>query len=60
MFYVLIIISSLSGTTLGINVTTQEFTTLQKCQEAAKLVSTDTSKKPITNRKNVTTFCIEK
>lgn len=60
MFYVLIIVSSLSGTTLGVNVTTQEFTTLQRCQEAAKLVSTDTSKKPATSRKNVTTFCIEK
>ena len=52
--------STLSGTTSGVNVTTQEFTTLKKCQEAAKIISTDTSKKQPTTRKNVTTFCIEK
>ena len=60
MFYILIVMSTLSGTTSGVNVTTQEFTTIQKCQEAAKLISTDTSKKPSTTRKNITTFCIEK
>jgi hypothetical protein len=60
MFYILIVMSTLSGTTSGVNVTTQEFTTLKKCQEAAKIISTDTSKKQPTTRKNITTFCIEK
>lgn len=60
MFYVLIIITSLTGTTVGVNVTTQEFTSIQKCQEASKIINTDNSKKPFSIRKNVMTFCVEK
>ena len=60
MFYVLIIMMTVSGMANGTLIINQEFTSLQKCEEAAKIIKMDRSKKLPVARKNISTFCVEK
>ena len=60
MFYVLIVMITLGGLSQGIVINTQEFTTKENCEEAAKLIQKDSTKKDGSFRKNIKAVCLPK